>query len=92
MQKLTGNGMAFVEVDGHCVEKELAAGESIMISTGNLAIMDDTCTMDVEDIKGVKNWLFGGEDVCIFNMCPRRTRRGVVCDAPLVYCYGPIRR
>lgn len=63
MQKLTGSGMVFVEVDGHCVEKELAAGESIMISTGNLAIMDETCTMDVEDIKGVKNWLFGGEDV-----------------------------
>lgn len=63
MQKLTGNGTAFVEVDGYCVEKELSAGESIMISTGNLAVMEDTCTMTVEDIKGVKNWLFGGEDV-----------------------------
>lgn len=63
MQKLTGTGMAFVEIDGFCVEKELGAGESIMISTGNLAVMDETCTMEVEDIKGVKNWLFGGEDV-----------------------------
>lgn len=63
MQKLSGNGTVFVEVDGHCVERELAAGESILISTGNLAIMEDTCTMDVQDIKGVKNWMFGGEDV-----------------------------
>ncbi len=63
MQKLSGNGMAFVEIDGYAVERELAPGESIMISTGNLAVMDESCTIDVEDIKGVSNWLFGGEDV-----------------------------
>ncbi len=63
MQKLSGNGAAFVEIDGYCVERELGANESIMISTGNLAVMDSTCTMDVEDIKGAKNWLLGGEDV-----------------------------
>ena len=63
MQKLSGSGMAFVEIDGYAVERELAAGESIMISTGNLAVMDESCSIDVEDIKGVSNWLFGGEDV-----------------------------
>lgn len=63
MQKLSGNGMAFIEIDGYAVERELAAGESIMISTGNLAMMEESCTIDVEDIKGVSNWLFGGEDV-----------------------------
>ncbi len=63
MQKLSGNGMAFIEIDGYAVERELAAGESIMISTGNLAMMEESCTIDVEDVKGVSNWLFGGEDV-----------------------------
>lgn len=63
MQKLSGNGVAFVEIDGYCVEKELSEGESIMISTGNLAVMDESCSIDVEDIKGGSNWLFGGEDV-----------------------------
>ena len=63
MQKLSGSGVAFVEIDGYCVERELTAGESIMISTGNLAVMEDSCTMDVEDVKGVSNWMFGGEDV-----------------------------
>lgn len=63
MQKLTGTGTAFIEIDGYCVERELAAGESILISTGNLAMMEESCSMELEEIKGVKNWLFGGEDV-----------------------------
>lgn len=63
MQRLSGNGMAFVEIDGYCVERNLAAGETILISTGNLAAMEESCTLDVESIKGVTNWLFGGEDL-----------------------------
>jgi uncharacterized protein (TIGR00266 family) len=63
MQKLSGNGVAFVEIDGYCVERELAAGESIVISTGNLAVMEETCSIDVEAVKGVSNLLFGGEAV-----------------------------
>lgn len=63
MQKLTGNGTAFVEIDGHCIEKTLAVGESILVSTGNLAVMDESCTMEIESVKGVKNIFLGGEDV-----------------------------
>ena len=61
MQKITGDGIVFIEIDGHCVEYELQAGESLVLGTGYLAAMSETCTMDVESVKGFKNVLFGGE-------------------------------
>ncbi|HOF94975.1 MAG TPA: AIM24 family protein [Clostridia bacterium] len=61
MQRVTGPGMVFLEVDGHCQEYDLAPGEPLVCDTGVLAIMDDTCQMDVQMVKGVKNVLFGGE-------------------------------
>ena len=61
MQRLSGQGMAFVELDGSVVEYELRPGQSIVVDTGNLAMMDATCSIDVQVIKGVKNMLFGGE-------------------------------
>jgi uncharacterized protein (AIM24 family) len=61
MQKFTGNGIAFLEIDGSCVEYDLAAGESILLDTGYLVAMDATCSVDIESVKGVGNALFGGE-------------------------------
>ena len=61
MQKLSGNGLVFLELDGSVVEKELAPGEQITIDTGYLAMMDATCSIDVVTVKGVKNVLLGGE-------------------------------
>lgn len=61
MQKITGNGVAFVEIDGYCKEYNLGVGESIVVDTGYLAAMSESCTMNVETVKGVKNALFGGE-------------------------------
>ncbi|MBQ9156767.1 MAG: TIGR00266 family protein [Eubacterium sp.] len=61
MQKLSGNGLAFVEIDGSVVEYELAAGQQIVVDTGYVAMMDATCSMDVVKVKGVKNVLLGGE-------------------------------
>ena len=61
MQKISGNGIAFVEIDGSAVEYELAAGERMLVDTGHLAIADDTVSISVEAVKGVKNVLFGGE-------------------------------
>lgn len=61
MQRLSGQGMAFVELDGSVVEYELRPGQSIVVDTGNLAMMDATCSIDVQMIHGVKNMLFGGE-------------------------------
>ncbi len=61
MQKLSGQGVAFLEFDGSVVEYNLAAGQQIIVDTGNVAMIDDTCTLDVQQVKGVKNILFGGE-------------------------------
>ena len=59
MQKLTGNGIVFLEINGYCKEYELGYGESIILDTGYLAAMSDTCTMDIESVKGAKNMFFG---------------------------------
>lgn len=61
MQKVSGSGIVFLEVDGSAVEYELAAGQQLIVDTGNLAMMDETCKMDIQTVKGVKNVLFGGE-------------------------------
>lgn len=61
MQKVSGEGMVFLEIDGHCKEYDLAVGETIIVDTGYLAAMSESCTMDIEMIKGAKNMFFGGE-------------------------------
>lgn len=61
MQKISGDGIAFIEIDGHCMEYDLAAGETMILGTGYLAAMTESCTMDLESVKGAKNVLFGGE-------------------------------
>ena len=61
MQRITGYGMVFLEIDGYCKEYELGIGESIIVDTGYLAAMSDTCTMDIQPVQGAKNIFFGGE-------------------------------
>ena len=61
MQKVTGEGKVFVEIDGSAMTYELAAGEQFVASTGAVAVMDSTCSMDVVTVKGAKNMLLGGE-------------------------------
>ncbi|MBE5775192.1 MAG: TIGR00266 family protein [Clostridiales bacterium] len=61
MQKISGNGVAFVEIDGSTVEYNLEPGQQMVIDTGYLAMMDATVKMEIQQIKGVKNALFGGE-------------------------------
>ena len=61
MQKISGRGLVFLEIDGSAVDYELQSGQEIVISTGNLAIMDESCSMDIQTVSGVKNVLFGGE-------------------------------
>lgn len=63
MQKITGPGIVFVEVDGYSPEYTLAAGEQLVCDTGVLAMMDETCTMEVRVVKGVKNMFLGGEGI-----------------------------
>lgn len=61
MQKISGEGMVFIELDGSAVEYNLGVGQRMVIDTGNLAMVDETCSIDVQSVKGVKNVLFGGE-------------------------------
>ncbi len=61
MQRLHGNGIAFVEIDGYVVEYNLQPGQQMLIDTGYLAAMECTCSMDIQTVKGVGNVLFGGE-------------------------------
>ena len=63
LQKLSGRGIAFLEVDGHGEEYFLAPGEKLIVDTGNLAYMDATCSVDIQTVKGVKNMLFGGDGI-----------------------------
>ena len=61
MQKLSGSGIAFVEIDGSVEAKTLERGQSIILDTGYLAMMDATCSMDIKSVGGIKNSLLGGE-------------------------------
>ena len=79
---LCGSGTAFVEIDGSVVEYELRAGEKMIVDTGYLAMMDATCTMDVQTVKGVKNALFGGEG--LFNTVVTGPGRVVLQTMPLI--------
>ena len=63
MQKLSGHGTAFIEIDGHAAEYELGAGQEMLVSTGYLAAMEESCSMDVVMVKGAKNMLLGGEGI-----------------------------
>ena len=61
LQELSGNGTAFLELDGSLREIELAPGECIKVDTGNVAFFEKSVSYTVETVKGIKNVLFGGE-------------------------------
>lgn len=61
MQRLSGEGMVFLELDGSIVEIELQAGQRVKIDTGNIAFFEANVKYDVETVKGFTNILFGGE-------------------------------
>lgn len=82
MQKIEGDGLVFIEIDGHCKQYELGVGESIIVDTGYLAAMSDTCTMDIETIKGAKNIFFGGEG--LFNTKITGPGRVYIQSMPLI--------
>lgn len=61
LQRLTGPGAVFVNFDGEILMKELAAGETLRVDTGHVAMFEPTVNFDVEMLKGFKNILLGGE-------------------------------
>ena len=61
MQKLSGEGTAFIEIDGSAIKYNLEPGQQLIVDTGHVVMMSATCKMDIQTVKGVKNVLFGGE-------------------------------
>ena len=88
MQKLSGSGVAFLEIDGAAESYDLAAGQSMIVDTGYLAMMDATCSLDVQAVKGVKNVLFGGEG--LFNTVVTGPGRIVLQTMPMSHFAGAI--
>ena len=61
LQRLSGSGLAFLEIDGAICEKTLGPGESLIVDTGNIAAYEAKMQYEVTMVKGFKNVLFGGE-------------------------------
>nr|WP_297171441.1 TIGR00266 family protein [uncultured Agathobaculum sp.] len=61
MQRLSGSGIAFVEIDGELVEYDLAPGQKMVVDTGNVAGFEPTVTISIQQVPGLKNKLLGGE-------------------------------
>ncbi len=61
MQKLEGDGMAFVHAGGHILEKNLASGELMKIDTGCIVAFTSSIAYDIQFVGGIKNTVFGGE-------------------------------
>lgn len=61
MQRLSGSGIVFLEIDGELVEYDLAPGQQMVIDTGNVAAFDSTVSIDIQQVPGIKNKLLGGE-------------------------------
>ena len=61
MQKITGPGKVYLEIDGEVVKKELKAGEKIKVDNGYVAAMEAGVKLDITTVPGLKNIMFGGE-------------------------------
>lgn len=61
LQKVSGPGVAFVELDGEVVEYVLQPGQVMKVDTGHIAMFEPSVQFDIEMVRGFKNILFGGE-------------------------------
>jgi uncharacterized protein (TIGR00266 family) len=61
LQKVTGPGTVFLDLAGEIVERDLAAGERLLVHAGHVGIMDPTVQFDIQRVPGFKNILLGGE-------------------------------
>jgi len=61
LQRVSGTGQAWVELDGEVVEYELAPGEVLRVHPGHVGLFDATMAFEIERVKGIKNMLFGAD-------------------------------
>ena len=89
LQRISGNGIAFAEFDGHVVEYDLKPGQQIIVDSGYLAAMESTCQIDIQTVPGLKNAVFGGEG--IFNTVITGPGRIWLQTMPIYSVAGAIR-
>jgi uncharacterized protein (TIGR00266 family) len=63
LQKLTGSGQAWIELDGEVIPYTLAAGETLRVHPGHVGMFDSTVSFGITRISGIKNMLFGGDGI-----------------------------
>ncbi len=61
MQRLSGTGIAFAEIDGEMIEYDLQAGQQLVVDTGYVAGFESSVSMNIQQVSGLKNKLLGGE-------------------------------
>lgn len=65
LQDIHGSGLAFLEIDGDLVERELAPGEVLKVDTGNVVAFDRSVNYEIEMVRGAANIFFGGEGLFV---------------------------
>ena len=65
LQDISGQGMAFLEIDGDMIEKQLAPGEVLKVDTGNVVAFEKSVNYEIEMVKGFSNIIFGGEGLLL---------------------------
>ena len=90
MQRLSGQGIAFIEIDGSTIEYNLQPGQQIVIDTGYLAAMESTCSMEIQSVPGIKNVLFGGEG--LFNTVVTGPGKVILQTLPISSVAASLRR
>ena len=88
MQRISGHGTAFLEIDGTTVEYNLQQGQQMIIDTGYLAMMDESVSMDIQQVKGFKNVMMGGEG--LFNTVVTGPGRVILQTMPVSHSAGII--
>ena len=61
LQRVSGTGQAWIELDGEVVERDLAAGEVLRVHPGHVGMFDAAMPFEIERVKGIKNMLFGAD-------------------------------
>jgi uncharacterized protein (AIM24 family) len=68
LQRLAGQGVAWIELSGQMIEYQLAPGETIHVHPGHVGIFDASVTFDIEVVHGIKNMLFGADSIFLVKM------------------------
>ncbi|HRI25701.1 MAG TPA: TIGR00266 family protein, partial [Ferruginibacter sp.] len=68
MEKIEGDGMAFAHAGGYVIEKTLQPGEILKVDTGCVVAYTAGVDFDIEFVRGIKNWMFGGEGLFFAKM------------------------